>query len=85
MRQMSNCRFFCEAKFRRQKMDEKKTNWVSCLQKKYKKLRTMPSQYQRKDHKVRNGSIQQYGCKISNMNNEILPIHEDYVTTTIFT
>ena len=64
---------------RRQKNGWEKTNWVSCLQKKYKKLRTMPSQYQRKDHKVRNGSIQQYGCKISNMNNEILPIHEDYV------
>ena len=27
--------------------EKKKTNWVSCLQKKYNKLRTMPSQEQR--------------------------------------
>ena len=35
MRQMSD--FMWEAKFRRQKVDERKTKSVSCLQKKYKK------------------------------------------------
>ena len=36
-------------------MDEKKANSVCCLQKKYKKLRTMPSQEQRN---VRNENVQ---------------------------
>ena len=71
----------------------KETNSVSFLQKKYKKLRTMPSQKQRKGHIVQNENIQRYvsvkfpvkSCKISNMNIEILRLHEDYVTTTIFT
>ena len=60
MRQRSN--FLWEAKFRRQKngWEKKNTNWVSCLQKEYKKLRIVPSQYQRKDHKFRNKNIQQY-------------------------
>ena len=34
---------------------EEKTNWLSCLQKKYKKLRTMPFQEQRN---VRNENVQ---------------------------
>ena len=71
----------------------KETNSVSFLQKKYKKLRTIPSQKQRKGHIVQNENIQWYvsvkfpveSCKISNMNIEILRLHEDYVTTTIFT
>ena len=71
----------------------KETNSVSFLQKKYKKLQTMPSQKQRKGHIVQNENIQRYvfvkfpveSCKISNMNIEILRLHEDYVTTTIFT
>ena len=58
----------------------KETNSVSFLQKKYKKLRTMPSQKQRKGHIVQNETIQRYvsvkfpikSCKISNMNIEIL-------------
>ena len=71
----------------------KETNSASFLQKKYKKLRTMPSQKQRKGHIVQNENIQRYvsvkfpvkSCKISNMKIEILRLHEDYVTTTIFT
>ena len=70
------------------KMDEKKKNSVSYLQKKYKKLRTMPSQQQRKGHIVRIENIQRYvsnkfpfkSCIISNMNIEILRLHEDYIT-----
>ena len=54
---------------------KKKANSVSCLQKKYKKVWTGPSQWQQQ---------QQISCKISNMNIEILRIHEDYVTTTFF-
>ena len=71
----------------------KETNSVSFLQKKYKKLLTIPSQKQRKGHIVQNENIQCYVSvkfqverrKISNMNIEILRLHEDYVTTTIFT
>ena len=37
-----------------------KTNSVSCLLKKYKKLRTMPSQEQQKGHNIRNENIQRY-------------------------
>ena len=69
----------------------KETNSVSFLQKKYMKLRTMPSQKQRKVI-VQNENIQQYvsfkfpvkSCRISNMNIEILRLHEDYVTTSDF-
>ena len=49
----------------------------------------MPSQKQRKGHIVQNENIQRYvsvkfplkSCKISNINIEILRLHEDYVTT----
>ena len=37
-----------------------KTNSVSCLLKKYKKSRTMPSQEQQKGHNIRNENIQRY-------------------------
>ena len=72
----------------------KKANSVSYLQKKYKKFSTMPSKEQEKSHKVRNEIIQLYisvtevslkNCTNSNIKVEILGIHEDYVTTPIFT
>lgn len=76
-----------------EKVDTKKSNSVSYLQKKYKKLRTMPSQLQQKSHKVRNEIIQQYisvteislkKCNNSNINVEILGFHGNYLITTIF-
>ena len=53
----------------------------------------MPSQQQRKGQPVQNENIQRWvsvkfpvkSCKFSNMNFEILPLHEDYVTTKIIT
>ena len=71
----------------KKKMDEKKANSVSCLQKKYKKLRTMPSINIDKAIKfgirIFNGAYPLFNsCKILRL---ILRIHEDYVATTIFT
>ena len=56
---MSNC--FLQSKvLLTKKWMRKETNSVSFLQKKYKKLRTMPSQKQRKGHIVQNENIQRY-------------------------
>ena len=56
---MSNC--FLQSKvLLTKKWMRKETNSVSFLQKKYKKLRTMPSQTQRKGHIVQNENIQRY-------------------------
>ena len=88
----ANAKLFVRSQVLSTKKMKKETNSVSFLQKKYKKLRTMPSQKQRKGHIVHNENIQRYvsvnfpvkSCNISNMNIEILRLHEDYVTTTIF-
>ena len=81
MRQMSNC--LSEAKFRQQKMDNKKTketNSVSCLQ---IKENAVPVTTKRPYNSVK------FPLKVPkfqiNMNIEILRIHENNVTTTIFT
>ena len=78
----ANVKLFVRSQvFATKKWVRKETNSVSFLQKKYKKLRTIPSQKQRNGHIVQNANIQWYVsvtfpveyCKISNMN--IHPCH----------
>ena len=71
----------------KQTNNNNKTNSVSCLRKKGKKLRTMPLQEQRKGHEVRNENIQRYSSvrfPLKAVKFEILRIHEDNIITTIF-
>ena len=58
----ANAKFFVGSQVSSTKKWMRKTeaNSVSCLKKKHKKLRTMPSQKQRNGHKVRNKNIQRY-------------------------
>ena len=88
------CQIVCaKPRFVDKKMYEKRNKFGQLSPKEIQELRTIPSQKQRKGDVAQTENIQWYvsfkfpveSCKISNMNIEILRLHEDYVTTTIFT